>query len=613
VPDAWSVDDGYFDVRGGWHETPAATRQAIHAVMGAEGEAPPAPPPMWFVAPGEQLSLKGPADLVLEDGTTLTIEDALPPDLPLGYHDLRPLDGGLTTRVVVTPRRCPLPSRSWGWAAQLYALRSAASWGTGDLADLEELCRWTADLGGRVTMVSPFHAPAPWVPMQPSPYFASSRIWRNPLLLRVAALPGADEVSELAELDSRGRALNTTERIDRDQSWLLKRHACELVFERVRRRAEHQRAFDEWRAAQDPSLRGFATWCALAERFGPGWQGWAHEYRHPASPAVAAFAEAEIARVELHEWIQWQVDQQLRRAGDVGVGLIADIAVGFDIGGADGWLFQDLLGLGCRVGAPPDIFAPDGQDWGLPPFVPWRLRAARYEPFIATIRSAFTGCGGIRIDHVMGLFRLYWIPPDGDATVGAYVRYPAIDLLDLLTLEATRAGAFVVGEDLGTVEDDVRIELATRAVLSYRLLWFEDRPPHDLPRQALAAVSTHDLPTTAGAWTGSDFGVRTRLGLASEGDVDPFHEKVSELTGLAADAPVEDAIVALHAALAQAPSLVLLAGLEDAAAVEERPNVPGTIDEWPNWRIPLPMTLEQLEGAPLAHRIAATLDEGVRG
>jgi len=291
---------------------------------------------------------------------------------------------------------------------------------------------------------------------------------------------------------------------------------------------------------------------------------------------------------------------------------MADVAVGFDPCGADGWIFQDLLAEGCRVGAPPDIFSPDGQDWGLPPFVPWRLQMARYEPYIATIRSAFTACGAIRLDHVMGLFRLYWIPPDHTPHDGAYVRYRAADLLDLLALEAHRAGAFVVGEDLGTVEDEVRDELAARHVLSYKLLWFEEGPTSELPEQALAAVTTHDLSTVAGVWTGHDQAARVQLGFAEQGQPDPFAERLGELTGLQGDATLDDVVLQAHDALVAAPSLVVLATLEDAVASPDRPNFPGTIDEWPNWRIPLPVGLEELTTHPLALAVASVLDRGVR-
>jgi 4-alpha-glucanotransferase len=611
--DAWSITDGYHDVQGEWHPTPDHVRAALRAAMRAEGDEPPPPAPMWFVGAGEAHPLQGRCDLALEDGTVLTSLTGLPPDLPLGYHELRPLDGGSDTRLVVTPRRCPLPERQWGWVTQLYALRSHSSWGMGDLGDLAALSSWSRSLGAGTMMISPLHANPPVPPQQPSPYFATSRIWRNVLHLRIADIPGASALGHvLGPLDRAGRDLNHSERIDRDAVLALKIEALEHLFTRFLETGHGRAAFDAWRSRQDSSLRPFATYCALAERLGQNYKEWPEEYRSPASHAVAAFADAEDRRIELHEWCQWHLANQLERAGASGVALISDIAVGFDPCGADGWVFQDLVAEGCRVGAPPDLFSVDGQDWGLPPFVPWRLRAARYEPFVATIRSALLGCGGIRLDHVMGLFRLYWVSPEGNARDGgAYVRYPAGDLLDLIALEAHRAGAFVVGEDLGTVEDEVRDKLADRNVLSYRLLWFSEGDVGELPRQALAAVTTHDLPTIAGVWGGSDQAARIGLGLAPPGEDDPIRPRLLELAEPLADGTrIDDVVVRTYERLGASPCLVLLGTLEDAVAMPERPNFPGTIDEWPNWRIPLPVTLDALAAHPLVQQVAATLAHG---
>jgi 4-alpha-glucanotransferase len=291
--------------------------------------------------------------------------------------------------------------------------------------------------------------------------------------------------------------------------------------------------------------------------------------------------------------------------------VVHDLAVGFDPGGFDGWAWRDLLALDARIGAPPDEFNRAGQDWGLPPFVPWRLRQAGYAPFLETLRSVLRGAGGLRMDHVMGLFRLFWVPPGAGPTDGAYVRYPAGDLLDLLALESTRAGALVVGEDLGTVEAGVREELAARAVLSMRLLWFEDEPPERWPERALGLVTTHDLPTVAGVWTGSDVEDQRAAGVpvAEEGAA-ALHHRLARATGLPSDAAVADAVVAAHRALAASPSALVAATLEDAAQVSERPNMPGTVDSWPNWSLALPKPLEELEADPVVGAVGDALAAG---
>ena len=615
MTDAWSITDGYFDTIGNWHPTPEETRAELRTAMGAADlDGPPPAAPLWFVPAGSVTTLADRCDLVLEDGTTLAGLDALPPDLPIGYHDLHPLDGGPATELVITPRRFRLPPRMWGWAVQLYAVRSAASWGIGDLGDLRSLGAWSAGLDAGVMLINPLHASAPTRPQEPSPYSPTSRLWRNVNYLRIADIPGAAALgSNLRALDDAGRRLNQSPRIDRDAVHQLKMDALTRLHLAFEASDGPRSAFESWMLAQGASLRRFATWSALAERYGPAYPAWPERYRHPASSAVAAFAAAEPARVRFHEWCQWQLDVQLEAAANAGVPLVADLAVGFDPNGADAWAYQDLLGQGCRVGAPPDTFNPAGQDWGLPPFVPWKARAAGYDPFIATMRANLAHCGGLRIDHVMGLFRLYWIPPGGGPRDGAYVRYPAQDLLDLLALEAERAGAFIVGEDLGTVEDEVRDELTDRGVLSYRLVWFEEGAPPTYPEQALASVTTHDLPTIAGVWTGADLADRRRLGRAGDGsDEELFRSRIKQATGLSDDAPVDEVVVETHRALAGAPSLVVTATLDDAVATVDRPNLPGTIDEWPNWRLPLPRTLEQVVTDELPRRVAAALDTGVR-
>jgi 4-alpha-glucanotransferase len=269
------------------------------------------------------------------------------------------------------------------------------------------------------------------------------------------------------------------------------------------------------------------------------------------------------------------------------------------------------MALGASIGAPPDRFNTAGQDWGLPPFIPHRLRAAGYEPFIQTLRAALRHAGGLRIDHFMGLFRLWWLPLGEGPTRGGYVRYPSDELLEILAIESARAGAMVIGEDLGTVAPGVRREMRRRRVLSYRLAYFEQSPPSRYPRAALAAVGTHDLPTIAGTWLGGDLEVQRRAGLEPDAeDLALLRARLARAGGLEPGADLDDAVLAAHRALAASPAAIVMATLDDALRVTERPNLPGTIDEHPNWSIPLPRRLEEIADDPFVAELAAALDRG---
>jgi 4-alpha-glucanotransferase len=476
----------------------------------------------------------------------------------------------------------------------------------GDLADLRRLARWAAGHGAGMVLVNPLHAPLPAGTQQPSPYSPSSRCFYHPLYIRVEDVPGASSAAVgLDALAAAGRALNEDRHIDRDRVWRLKLEALGRLWERF----GDDSSFERYREAEGPALARYATFCAISEEHGAPWWDWPAGLRHPEGPDVAAFADANRARVRFHQWLQWLADRQLAAAGSE-VGLVQDLAVGVDAAGADAWVWPDCFAHGARVGAPPDEFNRRGQDWGLLPMDPWRLRSAGFEPFIRTVRAGFRHGAGMRVDHVMALFRLWWIPPDASPTDGAYVRYPWRELLGILALESQRAGAYVVGEDLGTVEDVVREELAARDVLSYRLVWFERTPPREFPPCALAAVTTHDLPTVAGLWSGADLAELDRLGLEPDAAAAArLRRRLQEWTGVADGAPVEEVVVRVHRLLAESPSAVVAATLDDALCVEERPNVPGTTSERPNWSLALPKPLEEIEADPAVADLAATLAE----
>ncbi|HET6379529.1 MAG TPA: 4-alpha-glucanotransferase [candidate division Zixibacteria bacterium] len=580
---------------------PAAVRRRLEAALGSP--APGGPPPVAVVRPGEALPLPG--EVVLEDGTPLGGADRLPPDAPIGYHRLR-LDDREVRLITPPASGCPLPARrAWGWSVQLYAARSAGSWGIGDLADLRALAEWAATAGAGLLMVNPLNAPAPVTPVQPSPYFPGTRRFLNPLYLRVEEVPGAQRLGgeQLGRLAAAGRELNRASSIDRDAAFTLKMQALDALW----RAGAPREGLDAFRAERGHALRDWARWAVIAEHHGPAWSRWPEELRRPDAPGVPRFAAAHADRVAFHEWVQWLLDEELARAGRA-LPLVQDVPIGIDREGADAWAWQDLMALDVNIGAPPDLFSRAGQDWGLPPFIPHRLRTTGHEPIIQTLRATLRHAGGLRIDHVMGLFRLWWIPLGNDPRDGAYVRYPADELLAVLAVESARAGAFVVGEDLGTVGRGVRQALQRHRILSYRLVYFERRPPSSYPPACLAAVTTHDLPTLAGAWTAADLEAQRRAGLEPDAEgLARLRARLAAVAGLPEDANLDEVVLRVHAALAASPALLVTATLEDALRISERPNLPGTTDQHPNWAIPLPMPIEELVRDPFVARLAGAL------
>lgn len=550
----------------------------------------------------------------------------VPGDLPLGYHRLHLRSGDTedSTALIVTPDWLGFPERLgarrvWGLATQLYSVRSRQSWGVGDLTDLTDLAVWSAYRhGADYVFVNPLHAAqlsGPTGRMEPSPYLPTSRRFVNPIYLRVEAIP------EFAELSKRGRVRQLrsdvqrraarVDAIDRDRAWAAKRAALELVH-RVPRSAGRELAYAAFREREGRALDDFATWCALAEKFGADWHHWPAPLRHPGAAGVARFAAKHPDAVDFHRWMQWQLDDQLAaaqsqavRAG-MALGVMHDLAVGVHPAGADAWALQDALAPGVTAGAPPDEFNQLGQDWSQPPWRPDRLEQQEYRPFRALIRAVLRHAGGVRIDHVIGLFRLWWIPAGAPPTEGTYVRYDHEAMVGIVALEAHRAGALVVGEDLGTVEPWVRDYLLLRGLLGTSILWFElDRDGNGGPLPAerwreycLASVTTHDLPPTAGYLAGDHVRLRESLGLLTRPVADELESDRAELAawlaelrrvGLLADGDddPEQVIVALYRYLGRTPSRLLAVALTDAVGDRRTQNQPGTTDEYPNWRVPL--------------------------
>ncbi|MGE5088830.1 MAG: malto-oligosyltrehalose synthase [Candidatus Levyibacteriota bacterium] len=595
------------------------------------------------LAPGERATIDGTTYVVHE----IPIEVRLPP----GYHRLDVVSDRAAiadTTLAIAPRSCYLPpalageGKVWGAAAQLYGVRSERNWGIGDYGDLRTLVEQWGRRGGGIVGVNPLHALFPQDAAKASPYSPSSRLYRNVLYVDVEAIDDFRECDDArmrvrsAGFQARLKALRETEFVDYAGVAAAKFEILELLHAHFRSRhvardSARARSFRAFLRDGGEALFRHALFEALLEhlrRDDPslwGWPTWPVAYRDPASPACARFAEAHADRIEYFEYLQWQADLQLAAVGtrsfEIGldVGLYEDLAVSVDRGGAEAWANQGLYAARASVGAPPDDFNLKGQDWGLPPIVPQRLRAAGYAPYIATLRANMRHSGALRVDHVMGLARLFWVPEGGSPADGAYVRYPFADLLGLLALESQRNRCAVIGEDLGTVPDDVRAPLHDAGVLSYRLLYFERQPagdfkaPGEHPRQALIAASTHDLPTLAGWWEGRDIAVRAGLGLfpvAQARDAQIVAraqdrarlllalEREGLLPAGATANPVS--IPEMTAELARAVAIylarssaeVMVVQLEDVVGVIDQANLPGTVDEYPNWRRKLPLALE---------------------
>jgi 4-alpha-glucanotransferase len=578
----------------------------------------------------------------------------LPPDLPLGWHSVEARGGDgaplTTATVIVTPAYLGLPAtmthRAWGFMTQLYSVRSKRSWAHGDLEDLGELARWSgADLGADFVLVNPLHAPAPTVPVEPSPYLPVTRRFVSPLYIRVEEVPEYSYLSGAArsEVERMGlelRAVNAADvLIDRDAVWEAKRSALTMVHV-VPRSPGRQADYDLFLTNEGQGLRDFAIWCALAEVHGPVWSQWPDSLQDPRSSVVAR-ASLELAdRVDFYCWLQWIVDGQLdaaqRRAVDAGMslGVVHDLAVGVHPHGADTWALQDVMARGVTVGAPADAFNQQGQDWSQPPWRPDRLAEAGYAPYRDMLRTVLRHAGGIRIDHVIGLFRLWWVPEGRRPYEGTYVRFDHDALVGILALEAHRADALVVGEDLGTVEPWVRDYLAERGILGTSILWFEQNwdegtplPPESWRELCLATVTTHDLPPTAGYLAGEHIRIRHELGLLTrtieeERRIDA-KERAAWLDLLVARGWLgagsrddEQAVVlALHKALAATPSKLLGVSLTDAVGDRRAINQPGTDTEYPNWQVPLadgsgsPVLLDDLMSSPWAATLATAVRE----
>jgi len=535
----------------------------------------------------------------------------------------------------------PVPAaRSWGFAVQLYSLRSRGSWGHGDLRDLADLAAWSArDLGAGFVLINPLHAAEPLPPVSASPYLPMSRRWVSPLYLRIEDIPEYKGLSysERRRLTSLSQPLRlasqTPALIDRDAVWTAKREALEML-RKVPLADERQASFGEFRARHGQALEDWAAWCALAEVHGPDYRTWPARLRDPRSAEREVRRGDLAAQAEFHTWVQWLVASQVEaaqaaaRSAGMSIGIIADLAIGAHPGGADAWADQEFFAQDFTVGAPPDAFNQRGQDWGLSPMHPRALAAAGYRPLDDLVNANLSLGGGLRIDHVMGLSRLWWIPAGAPPTEGAYVYYDAPGTLGTLAAAAAPSGSVVVGEDLGTVEPWLREALAARGILGTQMLWFErgwsgePLAPQWWRASSLVTVSTHDLPPAAAFLSGQQVTDRLELGLLTRSEAEERAESdrtVSQWIGALAQEGLllpgtrpsaDEFTVALYGYLAKTPAKLIAVNLAEAAGETRSQNMPGTCDEYPNWKLPLcgpggePVLLEDLAASDRVRAVA---------
>jgi 4-alpha-glucanotransferase len=541
----------------------------------------------------------------------------------------------------------PFPGRrSWGFATQLYSVRSRASWGHGDLHDLSDLAVWSGrDLGADFVLVNPLHAAEPQPPVSPSPYLPMSRRQISPLYLRIEDIPEYQGLStgnraRVEALAAPLRAASSTAAlIDRDAVWSAKLAAAGLI-RTVPLTASRRAELDAFLARDRRAIGDWAAWCAIAEVHGPDWRSWPAALADPGSAKVAELRRELAGRIAFHEWLQWLTAEQLARAqqaakrAGMSIGVITDLAVGAHPGGADAWARQDVIVPGMSVGAPPDEFNQRGQNWTLPPWHPGWLAAQAGRPLAELIAACTRNSGGLRMDHVMGLARLWWIPAGMAPDRGTYVRYDHELMGGVLAAEAARAGTVAIGEDLGTVEPWLRDFLAGRGVLGTSMLWFEreedgtPRRPDGWRRGCLAMVGTHDMPPTAAFLTGEQVTLRADLGLLTQPEAEERAAAQAEMTGwlaalareglLRTTAPSpEEFTVALYGFLTRTPAMLIGVSLADATGERRPQNMPGTVDEYPNWRIPLtgadgqPVLLDDLPAHAGVRAVAQAVSRGL--
>jgi 4-alpha-glucanotransferase len=569
----------------------------------------------------------------------ITLEDPL----ELGYYTLDAIvrANGQTARgkqrLIIVPDKCASPERLLGGkrvvglTANLYTLRSARNWGVGDTADLRRLVEWAGEIGAAFVGVNPLHTLRNRG-HDVSPYGPVSRLFGNVLYLDLDAIPEMAESAEARTLTAQARSriedLRRSSRVDYAGVMAVKRPVLEALYRSfVEHRATNRqrgRAFARYIESQGEPLEDFATWCAIDEQLnGQPWQKWPVEIRGPRGPGIAAIRETHPERIEFHQWMQFELDRQLgetqarAREMSLPIGLYQDLAIGAAADGSDTWMYRGLFLDDVAIGAPPDPYAPAGQNWGLPAMDPHRLAEDGYSYWIRLVRGALRHAGALRIDHVLGLFRQFWIPRGMKGSDGAYIRFPGDDLLGIAALESVRANALIVGEDLGTVPREVPPALERWGVLSSKVMYFETepkrgrfKPPRAYPALALTTANTHDMPSIAAFWRERDIEVRAEVGAiptsravraarVERADVRESLATTLAEEGLwpATEEPTTDVALreAVHSFLRRTPSWLVGLSLDDLTGEVEPVNLPGVSpDKWPSWTRRMTMSMEEM-------------------
>ena len=586
----------------------------------------------------------------------------------IGYHQLeiKTVDGAAATScLILAPGACYEPpafehqQKSWGVSLQLYSLRSERNWGIGDFGDLRSAVEILAPMGVDVIGLNPLHALFAHQPEKASPYSPSSRDHLNPVYLDIETIEDYGECPEAQALvTSEGfqanlRSLREEEFVNYSGVWAAKLQVLGMLYQSFRHEhldsgSERAEAFRQFQHDGAEDLFRFALFEALQQYFHAAdsncdrWQQWPLDYQSPDSGLTIEWAERNVAAIEFHQYLQWNADRQLaevddccRRSG-MNIGIYRDLAIGDEKSAAQCWAEPELYAPGMSIGAPPDDFSSSGQNWGLPPLKPPTVNAHFYQQFARTLRANMRHAGALRIDHIMGLMRLYWMPRDCSPDPGSYVAYPLQDLLGITALESQRNRCLVVGEDLGTVPDEVRYALEPNKILSYRILCFEKnwhegsfKAPAEYPRCALCVTGSHDLPTLSAYWQELDIDLRARLNLYSSTEFESQQrllraqdrreimaalmreELVPADASVDADSPSalgSDLLMSIQRFLARSNAAVMMVQLEDLFEQQQQVNLPGTIDEHPNWRCKLPVVLEDWPTYGELESIARAID-----